>query len=357
MGSLSRGIFSKLRLRDTTITQTVQFESEEMNLKYLDKAEFDTLHVLGTGGFGHVKLVRHKASGKYMAMKIMRKYEIIRLKQVEHVNSERCILAQLQHPFTVRLYSTFVDQANLYMLMEFVPGGELFTYLRSARRFNVNTARYYCACVLCAFEYMHSKDILYRDLKPENLLLDAKGHLKVTDFGFAKKVLDRTWTLCGTPEYLAPEIIQSKGHGKGVDWWALGVLLYEFVAGYPPFYDENPFRIYEKILVGVLEFPEHFDPYAKDLVRKLLVADRTKRYGCLKGGANDIKRHPFFANFDFHGLVTGELKAPIIPDIAHDGDSRNFDEFPEPEDVKPHQLVDDETSKRLFYEFYEFDNV
>ena len=131
------------------------------------------------------------------------------------------------------------------MLMEFVPGGEIFSHLRRAGRFSNEAGKFYAASIVLAIQTLHQKDIVYRDLKPENLLLDGKGFLKITDFGFAKIITDRTWTLCGTPEYLAPEIIQSKGHGKGVDWWALGVLIYEMLAGYPPFYDENPFGIYQ----------------------------------------------------------------------------------------------------------------
>ena len=174
------------------------------------------------------------------------------------------------------------NEIFLYMVFEYVSGGELFSYLRNAGRFSTATSAFYSAEIVSALEYLHARNIVYRDLKPENLLLDKNGHLKITDFGFAKRLTDRTWTLCGTPEYLAPEIIQSKGHNKAVDWWALGVLIYEMLMGYPPFYDDNPFGIYEKILSGKVEWSRHVDTTAKDLIKKLLVPDRTKRLGNMK---------------------------------------------------------------------------
>nr|AFD36235.1 protein kinase C6 [Acanthamoeba castellanii] len=206
------------------------------------------------------------------------------------------------------------------MLMDYVIGGELFSYLRRAGRFANDTARMYAAMVVMALEHLHAKNILYRDLKPENLLIDKHGYLKICDFGFAKHVEDRTWTLCGTPEYLAPEIIQSKGHGKAVDWWALGVLLFEMLAGYPPFFDDNPFGVYEKILAGRIHFPSHFDPDAKDLVRKLLAADRTQRLGNLKGGAEDVKNHPYFQSIDWQQLLEAKMRAPIVVRSKGEGD-------------------------------------
>uniref|UniRef100_A0A3B5MVK8 Protein kinase X-linked n=1 Tax=Xiphophorus couchianus TaxID=32473 RepID=A0A3B5MVK8_9TELE len=186
-----------------------------------------SLSTVGTGTFGRVFLVKDKKSKAFFALKQMKISDVIRLKQEQHVHNEKEVLTEISHPFLIRLFWTHHDDRFLYMLMDYVPGGELFSYLRSRGRFSNATGLFYTSEIVCAIEYLHSKEIVYRDLKPENILLDSEGHIRLTDFGFAKK----TWTLCGTPEYLAPEVIQSKGHGRAVDWWALGILVFEMLKG------------------------------------------------------------------------------------------------------------------------------
>jgi protein kinase A len=250
----------------------------------LDLENFELLKVLGEGSFGRVKLAKNLKTKKYCALKQMKKYDIIKFKQVDHLKNETFILYSLSHPFIVKTEGITQDKRFLYIAMEYISGRELFTYLRSVQKFSSNQACFYAAQVTLIFEYLHSFNVVYRDLKPENLLLSTDGYLRLTDFGFAKIISNRTYTLCGTPEYLAPEILTSKGHGKGVDWWTLGILLYEMIAGIDPFNDDDPMAIYQNILKGVVKFPRSFDPDAKSLVKHFLQADLSKRFGNLKNG-------------------------------------------------------------------------
>lgn len=293
---------------------------------------------LGTGTFGRVVLVHHPSSQVYFALKVLQITEVVRLKQVQHVKNEKSILLNLSHPFIVKMYWSSHTKSHLYMLMEYVCGGELFTYLRNAGYFTNDTALFYASEILLVLEYMHNHHLIYRDLKPENLLLDKHGHLKITDFGFAKKLDDRSWTLCGTPEYLAPEIIQNKGHNKAVDWWAFGILIYEMLTGYPPFYDELPTGIYQKILEGSFDFPKHVESYARDLIRKLLSHDRTRRLGNMKNGSEDVKNHRWFKRLVWKDVHDKKLQPPIVPRVRHTGDTRNFFDYPE-ENSKNQNLV------------------
>lgn len=306
------------------ISVTIDPNNNKLNMKDLER-----VCTIGKGSFGRVYLVRHRSSEQYFALKKMAIKEVISTRQIEHVHSEKKILSRLSHPFIVKMYCTASDRFSLHMLFEYLSGGELFSYLRASKNFSADMSRFYAAEIVSALQYLHSKHIVYRDLKLENLMLSKEGHVKITDFGFAKEIFDRTWTMCGTPEYLAPEVVTREGHSKAVDWWSLGVLIYEMLVGLPPFQGRTINDIFEKILEGKIRFPRSFDPTAKDLVKKLLQRDQMKRLGNLKNGALDVMNHKWFAEISWDDVIAMKLNPPVIPTIYSNGDTGNFDSYDE----------------------------
>jgi serum/glucocorticoid-regulated kinase 2 len=213
--------------------------------------------------------------------------------------------------------------------MPFLSGGELFQHLKKFRTFSEDKVRFYGAQIALALEYLHSKGIVYRDLKPENILMDDKGYLRLADFGMAKKLgkNEKSQTFCGTPEYLAPEIVTMAGHDKNVDWWSFGILLYEMLNGIPPFYVDNVDKMYEMIKSEPVKFHKRIklSEDAKDIIIKLLEKNPKKRMGS-KNGIEEIKKHPFFANIDFDAILEKKIPAPFIPELENDKDVQYFDE-------------------------------
>ncbi|RLN73870.1 hypothetical protein BBJ28_00006597 [Nothophytophthora sp. Chile5] len=318
--------------------------------------DLEKIRTIGTGTFGRVILVRHRPTNQPFALKCLQKTLIVETHQQKNVMYEKGIIMECDHPFVLKLHETFQDANQLYMLFELVQGGELWSLLYEKAfkvakgvcgAFDVPAARFYAANVVEALRYLQKMTVAYRDLKPENLVIDSAGYLKMVDFGFAKHVpyyrsgalYERSFTLCGTPEYLAPELVLNKGHGKAVDHWALGCLLYELIAGRTPFQHNDQNKIFEKILQGraMVKFPAKFDADAKDLVMKLLEPNPALRIGSLAGGMQDVVNHPFFANakFDWVALVKKTLKAPYTPAIKDAFDSGNFDAYPEDAKVRP----------------------
>lgn len=294
--------------------------------------DFQILRTLGTGSFGRVHLVRSNHNGRFYAMKVLKKNTVVKLKQVEHTNDERNMLSIVSHPFIIRMWGTFQDSQQLFMIMDYIEGGELFSLLRKSQRFPNPVAKFYAAEVCLALEYLHSKGIIYRDLKPENILLDKNGHIKITDFGFAKYVPDVTYTLCGTPDYIAPEVVSTKPYNKSVDWWSFGVLIYEMLAGYTPFYDSNTIKTYENILNAPLKFPPFFHEDARDLISKLITRDLSQRLGNLQNGSEDVKNHPWFSEVIWEKLLCRNIETPYEPPIqAGQGDTSQYDRYPEEE--------------------------
>ncbi|KAG1936475.1 cGMP-dependent protein kinase [Pimephales promelas] len=300
-----------------------KYEAENAFFSNLNLSDFNIIDTLGVGGFGRVELVQLKSDEmKTFAMKILKKRHIVDTRQQEHIRSEKLIMQEAHSDFIVRLYRTFKDSKYLYMLMEACLGGELWTILRDRGNFDDSTTRFYTACVVEAFAYLHSKGIIYRDLKPENLILDHRGYAKLVDFGFAKKIGfgKKTWTFCGTPEYVAPEIILNKGHDISADYWSLGILMYELLTGSPPFSGPDPMKTYNIILRGIdmIEFPKKITKNAANLIKKLCRDTPSERLGNLKNGVKDIQKHKWFEGFNWDGLRKGTLTPPIIPNGTAD---------------------------------------
>lgn len=289
------------------------------------------------------------------ALKCMQKAQIVACHQERNIMNEKTILASCKHPFILELLGTIKDEDQIYMLMELVQGGELWVYIYDRfdllprtkfGGFQKEHAQFYAACVVSAFDYIHGKGVAYRDLKPENLLVDARGYLKVIDFGFAKAIpfekngalQSKSFTLCGTPEYLAPELVLSRGHDKSVDYWALGCLLYELLVGHTPFQDEQHDEIFKKVIHSQkhLAFPRGLDNDSQDLVKKLLNHNPAFRLGNLLGGPADIMEHSFFAGLDWAQLKAKALPAPYQPTIRDPMDVSNVDPYPDDEEVVPY---------------------
>ncbi|XP_072037723.1 cGMP-dependent protein kinase 1-like isoform X4 [Amphiura filiformis] len=305
--------------------------------------DLDIVATLGMGGFGRVELVQIAGDKKSYALKCLKKHHIVETRQIDHIYSEKKIMMDSNSPFIVKLHRTFKDNKYVYMLMEVCLGGELWTILRDRGSFDENTTRFCVACVVEAFSYLHSKGIVYRDLKPENLLLDNSGYVKLVDFGFAKKIGfgRKTWTFCGTPEYVAPEIILGKGHDLSADYWSLGILIFELLTGNPPFTASDPMRTYNIILKGIdiVEFPKKISKHAHSLIKKLCKDNTSERLGYQKAGINGIKRHKWFQGFDWQGLRCQTIVPPIQPKVRDFMDFSNFDSYPKDSEVPP-----DETS-------------
>ncbi|KAG1665295.1 hypothetical protein FOA52_015872 [Chlamydomonas sp. UWO 241] len=296
----------------------------------VDLAAVKVIATLGSGGFGAVTLVQY--ADKPYALKGMKKDFVMQQGLLPHVKREKNVMASCNSPFLVRLRGTAQDDDMIYFMMEPVLGGEMFAYLQTrTEALSEDSARFYAACVIMGLEYLHERDHVYRDLKPENLLLDSKGYLKITDFGFVKQVRrgTKTYTTCGTPEYLAPEIIMNKGHGQSADWWALGVLVFELVSGMVPFHHEDRLTMFRRICHRDLTFPRHFSNSLQDLLLSLLELTPALRLGSGKSGAAELKAHPWFRGFDWRALAARTLHAPYVPPPPRAAaDCINFGKFP-----------------------------
>ncbi|XP_019126152.1 serine/threonine-protein kinase Sgk2b isoform X2 [Larimichthys crocea] len=282
-------------------------------------ADFDYLKVIGKGSFGKVLLARHRQYGGYYAVKVLQKQMIVKRKEQRHVMVERSVLLKgLQHPFLVGLHFSFQTPNTLYFVLDYVNGGELFYHLQREGSFPEPRAAFYAAEMAMALGYLHSLDIVYRDLKPENILLDSEGHVMLTDFGLCKEGVALggiMHTFCGTPEYLAPEVLQGQSYSPAVDWWGLGTVLFEMIYGLPPFYNRSKAEMFENILHAPLQLGSGASQAARSLLEGLLERDVTKRLG----GSYDLvelQEHPFFASINWDDLLARKVRPPFIPKVT-----------------------------------------
>lgn len=341
--------------------------ASEADMRQVQLSDFSLIAPIGEGNYSSVVLARHIATGGLYAIKCLSKDQLIEAEEVTHTLAERNILVNARHPFLVPLHAAIQTPANLYFVLSFCPGGELFNHLRARRTFDEPTVRVIAAELTLALEYLHANGVIYRDLKPENILVQSDGHVALADFGLSKAVGGEdvtTSTFCGTPEYLAPEMLTARAHTMAVDWWALGTLIFELLAGAPPFFSPHIPAMYAQIVSAPLRFPAHVSPTAADLIAKLLCRDPSRRLGCAsrppaKGaglagaarppacahaasasapsphrdpyaagaaspsrgsstgrrprGAEAVKAHPFFADIDWRSLHRKDAAPPFPP--------------------------------------------
>uniref|UniRef100_K9IY19 non-specific serine/threonine protein kinase n=1 Tax=Desmodus rotundus TaxID=9430 RepID=K9IY19_DESRO len=291
--------------------------------------DFDYLKLLGKGTFGKVILVREKATGRYYAMKILRKEVIIAKDEVAHTVTESRVLQNTRHPFLTALKYAFQTHDRLCFVMEYANGGELFFHLSRERVFTEERARFYGAEIVSALEYLHSRDVVYRDIKLENLMLDKDGHIKITDFGLCKEGISDGATMktfCGTPEYLAPEVLEDNDYGRAVDWWGLGVLLYEMLVGESPFPGDDEEEVFDSIVNDEVRYPRFLSAEAIGIMRRLLRRNPERRLGSSERDAEDVKKQPFFRTLGWDALLARRLPPPFVPTLSGRTDVSNFDE-------------------------------
>ncbi|XP_027171720.1 serine/threonine-protein kinase AtPK2/AtPK19-like [Coffea eugenioides] len=321
-----RDKLEKLSLESTTgVLKKDTVEGAAIGLE-----DFEVLKLVGEGAYGKIYQVRKVGTSDFYAMKVIRKAKIVKSNLADYVKSERDILAKVDHPFIVRLRYCFQTKYRLYLVLDFVNGGSLFSQLSRQGLFREDIARTYAAEIVSAVSYLHANGILHRDLKPENVLLDAEGHAMLTDFGLAKQFEDqkntRSDTICGTTKYMAPEVVLGRYYDKAADWWSLGISLYEMLTGFPPFMGENQHILQGKILKDKIRLPPFLSRDAHSLLKGLLQKDANKRLGNGPTGSEEIKGHKWFRSINWKKLEAREIQPSLVPQITGKQCITNFQE-------------------------------
>ena len=315
--------------RNQLIDKEKAQEIGEILYPKLNYNDFEPLKLLGTGTFGRVLLVRFKSNNQLYAMKILMKSRIKSTHQEEHTKAERDLMVQIDNPFLLNIKFAFQDETKLYIVSDFMQGGDMFYHLHFESKFSEKKAKFYLIEIILGLEYLHKNNMIYRDLKPENILMDSTGHIKLSDFGLSKILSDndeKAFTLCGTPQYLAPEIMKEEGYDKNVDWWSLGCFFYEMITGFLPFYIPKDY-LNEKVYEQKVIFPSGINPLAIKFIKELLVVDPNNRLGNGVNGVENIKSHEYFKDVDWNKYYNKEIEPPFIPKLDSDEDLKYFDKM------------------------------
>ena len=296
------------------------------NVEKIDLKDYKIEYKIGKTNLGNIYICKNRKTNKLFFMKILKKAKLLLNKNTEHVTNEYLILSTVFHPFIIDLRGiNNTDPVTLNFIYEYIPGGNLNNLLKKEKRLPLEYAKFYLASVITAFDYLHKKNIIYRDLRPQNILLCRNGYIKLAEFGLSKKMENEvTFTMVGTPEYYSPEMIRKTGYNKSHDFWSLGILLYEMLIGCTPFIDSDPLKIYQNINQGKILFPKKIDKNSKYIIRHFLNADQNKRLGCTKNGISDIVNDPFFKGFDWKNLLYKKLECPFLPEVNGLLDTSNY---------------------------------
>jgi len=309
-------------------TQEENKESSELVTVKLSYQDFEPLKLIGTGSFGKVLLVKYNSNNNLYAMKVLNKSQIKLKKQEENTKNERDLMVKLNNPFILSIKFAFQDESKLYIVSEFLQGGDLFYHLHhSTINLTEEVAKFYIIELILGLEFLHQNNVIFRDLKPENILLDSEGHIRISDFGLSKILensRDKAYTLCGTLKYLAPEILKNKGYEKSVDWWSLGCIFYEMLMGHLPF-KINGNVIDPEVFEEKIKFNDNMNPLLIDLISQLLAVNPKKRIGYGDSDAKKIKEHQYFSDIDWNKYLNKKIEPPFVPKLDGGMDLRYFD--------------------------------
>ena len=301
--------------------------SHHLSNSKINEKDFTPIKLIGKGSYGNVFLVRFNKNNKLYAMKVLSKSHIRVQNQENNTRSERNLMVQINSPFIVNIKFAFQNDSKLFLVQEFLQGGDLFFHIHTNSRFSIDRAKFYVIELVLALEFLHKSNMLYRDLKPENILIGADGHIKLTDFGLSKILsdVDKAFTICGTVQYLAPEILSGEGYNLSVDWWSLGCIMFEMLVGRFPFRFRKDGKLNIDVYKKPVRYPSYIDEDAKDFMSKLLEVDPTKRLGSGENGSEKVKSHPFFKDVDWDEAFQRKLTPPFLPKVDNEVDIRYFE--------------------------------